>query len=377
MEKRFIYADNAATTRVSNKAMEAMLPWQQKYFGNASQPYSFSREVKRALRESRESIAKCIGANPEEIYFTSGGTESNNWVIKNACLQSRGREGIVTSSFEHHAVLRPCLFEREYRNRTVSFVPVSRDGSIDRSVLNDVISWTDGLVSIMLINNEIGAVQDIKALSEVAHKRGCLFHTDAVQAIGHIPIDVRKLNIDFLSASAHKFNGPKGIGFLYIKKGNALPGLIVGGGQESTLRSGTENIASIVGMATALKENCQRLEQTYDALKIYRASILNSLNQKGLEYTCNSPASGYPGIISLSFKGQDGEAILHRMDLLGICISTGSACNTKETEVSHVLKAIGAEDAYARGTIRISLGHENTLEEVQIIASSLIKILMP
>lgn len=230
-------------------------------------------------------------------------------------------------------------------------------------------------VSIMLANNEIGSIQPIKALCEYAHSQGALFHTDAVQAVGHIKIDVKELDIDFLSASAHKFNGIKGCGFLYIRKGCRLLPYMDGGAQEFGNRAGTENIPGIICMATALKNNCRCLKENQERIKDLEGCLLKGLSEEGIEYVRNGGENTLPGLISLSFPGADGEAILHRMDLMGICVSTGSACNSKDTEISHVLKAIGLEEKLARGTIRISLGKNNTLEDVEKIVSALKKIL--
>jgi len=374
--KSHIYADNAATSRLSDKALEAMIPWLTDEYGNASQSYSFSRKPKQALQESRAIIAECIGATPEEIYFTSGGTESNNWVIKNATLNKPDNNGIVTSQIEHHAVLNACKFEKLYRGRRIKLMPVSKQALIAPEELINAISPSDGLVSVMLANNEVGTIEPIHILAEIAHEHGALFHTDAVQAIGHIPVNVKDLNVDFLSSSAHKFNGPKGIGFLYIKKGVNIPSFIAGGKQEMGLRAGTENVASIVGMATALEENVHGMGSIQDKLSSLEMLLLSTLDSFGVEYVRNGASNHIPGNISLSFARHDGEAIMHRMDLMGISISTGSACDSKNTQVSHVLKAMEMNEQYAKGTVRISLGRYNSEDEVVTIAKSLKKILM-
>ena len=249
--KEYVYADNAATTRLSNKAFESMLPYLQNEYGNASQLYSFARSPKKALKEARQVIATCIGAQPSEIYFTSCGTESDNWVINGAVQQHLP---IVTSSIEHHAILRPCE-SAKLSGCSVSLLPVTKEGIVLLSSVKEVVHSSCGLLSVMYANNEIGTIQPIKELATIAHENGWLVHTDAVQAMGHTRINVRELGVDMLSASAHKFNGPKGIGFLYIKEGINWPALIKGGAQENGLRAGTENVASIMGMATALEEN--------------------------------------------------------------------------------------------------------------------------
>ena len=254
--KRYIYADNAATTKLSSSALDAMLPWLQSDFANPSQPYSFSRAAKTAIKESRQIIADCIGASRDEIFFTSGGTESDNWAIKGSTIS----RNIISSEIEHHAVLNSCK-AMAAGGANVKYLKPTCGGVILPNELEKNISAAS-LVSIMLANNEIGTIQPIRELCEIAHARGALFHTDAVQAVGHIPVDVKSLGVDMLSASAHKFNGPKGVGFLYIKSGTAILPLHDGGSQENGKRAGTENVAGIVGMATALKENCERMSET-------------------------------------------------------------------------------------------------------------------
>lgn len=374
-KKRLVYADNAATTRLSSNALEAMLPWLRDDFANASQPYSFSRKARKALENARACIADCIGADPDEIVFTSGGTESDNWVIKNSSFLSPHRQSIITSQIEHHAILRACEDEEKFHGRRVHYLPVDRGGHIEPDCLKTQLSDDCGLVSIMTINNEIGSIQPIQELCEISHEKGCYFHTDAVQAIGHIRINVKSLGVDFLSASAHKFNGPKGVGFLYIRKGVLLPCLIAGGKQERGLRAGTENVASIVGMAAALKENLEHLDSNYAYISSLEHYFMTGLDRMGIEYQRNGSVSRYPGIISLSFNGKDGEAIFHRMDLKGICVSTGSACDSQDTQISHVIKALDCKPELAKGTIRISLGKDNTQNDIDTILESLVVIL--
>ena len=370
---RHIYADNAATTQLDKTAFEAMTLWLVEEYGNASQPYSFARKPKKALASARALIAECIGALPEEIYFTSGGTESDNWVIKGMAFADRDKREMITSLFEHHAILHSCeVIERQgYR---VFYLQPNSEGYITAEALKKRISDNTRLVSVMFANNELGTIQPIKELCDIAHKRGVLFHTDAVQAVGHVEIDVHELGVDFLSASAHKFNGPKGIGFLYVRKGVDLNPYIDGGAQEQGHRAGTENVASIVGMATALKINCDELANNQQYLYGLEQQLLERLDGSGVAYVRNGGKSILPGVLSLSFPGREGEAILHRMDLMGISISTGSACDSKNTEISHVLRAIQLEESLARGTIRISLGKNNTIDDVEAIATALKKI---
>lgn len=371
--KRLVYADNAATTSVDSRALQAMLPWLQFEYGNASQPYAFSREPKKALEEARDIIAECIGANPEEIFFTSGGTESDNWVIKSSAFSDAEHRATITSSFEHHAVLNSCAFI-ERLGFPVACVQPNEEGQIIPKTLKDLITDSTRLVSIMFANNEIGSVQPIKELCDIAHQHGALFHTDAVQAVGHIHVNVHDLGVDFLSASAHKFNGPKGIGFLYIRRGVDLPPLLNGGAQEKNHRAGTENIASIVGMAVALKENCRSLIGIQEHIMSLENRLLTKLKETGLSFLRNGGKNTLPGLLSLSFPGKDGEAILHRMDLAGISISTGAACDSVNTKISHVLQAIKLDEGLAKGTIRISLGKNNTEEDVDQIVATLVRI---
>lgn len=371
-----VYADHAATTQLDTDAFEAMKPFLLNEFGNASQPYSFARTAKAALKSARATIARCINAEPEEIYFTSGGTESDNWAIKSSAIVFGDNRATITSQIEHHAVLHTC-YAVERMGFPVVYLPVDAQGIICPNILSEYIGETTKLVSIMYANNEIGTIQPIKELCEIAHSKGALFHTDAVQAVGHIPIDVKVLDIDMLSASAHKFNGPKGIGFLYIKKGISIMPYSDGGSQEFGKRAGTENVASIVGMAIALEKNCNRMNAaTHHLIKLERI-LVDLLKKADLDFIRNGSSERIPGNMNISFRNVEGEMLLHRLDLLGVCVSTGSACDSKNTQISHVLEAIGVPNDYAKGTIRISLGYENTEEDVQYIANSLIKILKP
>lgn len=370
---RLIYADNAATTQLDVAAFEAMKPFLTNEYGNASQPYTFARKPKKALQDARETIASCIGAAPEEIFFTSGGTESDNWAIKGSALLNAHKHATITSAFEHHAVLHPCK-SLERSGYPVAYMLPSREGYITAEILKEYITNHTYLTSVMFANNEIGTVQPIKELCAIAHENGSFFHTDAVQAVGHIPVDVHDLDVDMLSASAHKFNGPKGVGFLYIRSGLKIMPYSDGGAQEFGLRAGTENVAGIVGMAAALKNNCDSLEENTRYIEKLASKLVGMLNNSGIKYAMNGGTTRLPGLLSLSFPGFDGEAILHRLDLSGICISTGSACNSTTTEISHVLQAIRLEEGYAKGTIRISLGKANIEEDIEAIFKALMKI---
>ena len=372
--KQHIYADNAATTQMDKAAFDAMVPWLLEQYGNASQPYAFSREPKKALAEARVTIANCIGANPDEIFFTSGGTESDNWVIKSSAFSDCLHRATITSAFEHHAVLKSCaLIER--LGYPVAYVHPTKEGQILPEALSTLITNSTRLVSIMLANNEIGSIQPIKSLCDIAHQHGALFHTDAVQAIGHIKVDVHELGVDYLSASAHKFNGPKGIGFLYIRSGAELLPFSDGGSQEKGYRAGTENIASIVGMSEALRRNCDSIEANIDHIGRLENRLITKLRESGIEFWRNGSKDALPGLLSLSFPGRDGETILHRLDLIGISISTGAACDSENTKVSHVLQAIRLDEDLAKGTVRISLGKNNTIDDIDQIVSALVRVL--
>lgn len=367
-----IYADNAATTALDPDAFEAMKPFLLEQYGNASQPYSFARPVKKALAVARKIIADCIGAQPEEIFFTSGGTESDNWAIKGT-LQYGDNRAIVTSQIEHHAILNACAAV-ERLGYPVAYLPVDGEGVVLPQVLKEGITDNTKLVSIMMVNNEIGTIEPIRQLAEIAHEHGALFHTDAVQAIGHIPVQVDDLGIDMMSASAHKFNGPKGVGFLYIRKGTILQPYASGGAQEFGMRAGTENVAYIVAMAQALRKNCSQLEANANRIQSMEDIFLQTLSQAGIEFLRNGSSSHDPGIISISIKNASGEMLLHRLDLKGICVSTGSACDSVNTQISHVIKAIEVPPEFAEGTIRISFGRENKENDAREIANAIIAI---
>lgn len=371
--KKMIYADNAATTSLDLIAYEAMQPFFLEKYGNPSQPYSFSREPKKALLQARKIIADCINADEDEIYFTSGGTESDNWALQ-SFSKAKKVIRIITDRIEHHAVLETCLFLQKEGNEVV-YLNVDKNGLVLNESLKENINDQTDIVSIMMANNEIGTIQNIKQLCEISHKKGAIFHTDAVQAVGHIKIDVKDLGIDLLSASAHKFNGPKGIGFLYVKRGIKIPPLIFGGKQQNGLRAGTENVALIIGMAVALKNNCDFLESNSTMLNAIESAFLNVLMDNKIDFIINGSKEKLPGLINISIRGANGEQLLHRMDLEGCCISTGSACDSVKNQISHVIKEIKVPKEYAEGTIRISFGKNNTTEEGKELAEKLIKIL--
>ena len=375
--RQHIYADNAAITKLDKEAFEAMIPWLTEEYANPSQPYSFSRSAKKAIADARATIAACINADPDEIFFTSGGTESDNWALKGVAYALPEKRQIITTPIEHHAILNTCkaLSNQGFQ---VDYVSVNERGMISQpDLLHKLQNSPTSIVSIMMVNNEIGVIQPFTPKTEsIVRVGGALFHTDAVQAVGHIAIDVKKIGVDLLSASAHKFNGPKGIGFLYVKKGTPIIPYANGGAQESGMRSGTENVASIVGMAVALKNNCAQIVENQHHIRLLEDRFMDLMHQSGLEFIRNGSENHLPGLISLSFKNQDGEKLLHRLDLMGISVSTGAACDTKNTAISHVLKAIKVDDDYAEGTIRVSLGKTNSLDDCEKIVTSLKRIIL-
>ncbi len=371
-----IYADNAATTKLDEDAFEAMKPFLFECYANASQPYSFAKKAKEALKKSREVIADCINAEPEEIIFTSGGTESDNWAIKGFAFSNFEHRAIITSQIEHHAILNSC-YSIERLGYPVAYLPVTDKGIVTADSLRNYISNNTGLVSIMTANNEIGTIQDIKELSQIAHENGTLFHTDAVQAVGHIPIDIKALGVDMLSASAHKFNGPKGIGFLFKNiNSTSIISFHDGGSQEKGMRAGTENIAAIVGMAVALKKSVHEIEQNTQHLLRLSKEFLSEIRKSGIEYMLNGHKTNrLPGNINISIKGRSGEGLMHLLDLKGICISTGSACDSVNQKVSHVIEAIKVPEKYAEGTIRITFGKHNTEQDALNVAKAIVKLI--
>ncbi len=372
-----IYADNAATTKLDIDAFEAMKPYLLEDYANPSGAYSFSKKAKCALNEARKTIAECINSEPEQIIFTSGGTESNNHAIKHFTISSDICH-VVTSAIEHHSVLNAC----ENSGFEQFVIPVDKYGMVSTDELGKVLgryrsvtaSCDSTLVTIMAANNEIGTIQPIREISKIAHRHGAVFHTDAVQAIGHIPIDVQAMGIDMLSASAHKFNGPKGIGFLYSKNG-LLQTFHHGGAQEFGIRAGTENVPAIVGMAVALKKNIGEMKHSTEHLYHMTEVFLAALKSADVDFLLNGhPTERLPGNINISFKGRSGEGLMHMLDLKGICISTGSACDSVNQQVSHVIKAIDVPADYREGTIRVTFGKDNSEQDAVDVANALIKM---
>lgn len=374
MSKTLIYADHAATTALSPTAREAMEPFLGTFYGNPSTLYSLARDPRKAIAQSREVIAAAIHANPSEIFFTSGGTEADNWALKGTVFQHERGKGIITSAIEHHAILNSCA-ALERMGYSINTLPVDNEGVVHADALRSTLASNTVLVSVMLANNEIGTLEPVAELANLAHHTGVLFHTDAVQAIGHIPVDVKALQVDMLSASAHKFNGPKGIGFLYVRNGVELVPLLDGGGQEGGMRAGTENVAGIVGMATALQEHMEHMAQENRYLNELSGKLIDLLKHKGLDFRINGSHNRIPGSLSLSFKAADGEMLLHRLDLMGTAVATGSACDSKDAVLSHVIREISVPPEYAHGTIRVTLGMDNTAEHVERIAQQITSIL--
>ena len=374
---KIIYADNAATTKIDCDALNLMFELQKNFFANPSSAYKISSPIKKILRESREKIAACINAEPQEIFFTSGGTEGDNWAIKSVALQNlQELPNIITSAVEHKAVLNSCAAMKNL-GCTVTILPVDKFGAVNPKSLQRKILPSTKIISVMLANNEVGTIQPIKTLAEISHSAGKIFHTDAVQAVGHIPVDVKNLGADILSASAHKFNGPKGIGFLYIRRGLKILPLIDGGAQEFSKRAGTENFPAVAAMALALEKNCGDMEKNSKLISAVANKLIENLRESNIDFILNGGENRLPGSLSLSFKNCEGETLLHRLDLKNICVSTGSACNSKQIKISHVLRALKIPKDYIRGTIRITFGKENTLEDAEIIAKNLSEIVKP
>lgn len=367
----FVYADNAATTRVLPKVLEAMLPYFTEQYGNPSSTYPLGQEASRALIGSRETIAGLLGCRPGEITFTSGGSEADNQILRTAATwgKKQGRTHLISSAIEHHAILHT-LEALQAEGFTVTLLPVNREGQVEPAALEQALTPETALVSIMAANNETGAIQPIARLAALAHARGALFHTDAVQALGHIPLTLKDTDIDFLSGSAHKFHGPKGIGILFARRGIELESLIFGGEQERGKRAGTENVPGIVGMAAALEEAIRNLEANASR----RAAARDALEQQLLTLSGTRVHSGQvprlPGHLNLAFDGVPAEALLPVLGMAGICVSAGSACASGSPEPSHVLLAMGCTPEEARCSLRFSLGDDITLEQVHFIVET-------
>lgn len=371
-----IYLDNAATTPVDKRVLEAMLPYYSDVFGNPSSPYSYGQEAKKAIEEAREKVAKALGADSDEIYFTSGGSESDNWALKGVAyaLKDKGNH-IITTEIEHHAVLNTCRY-LEKEGFKVTYLPVDEYGLVKPEDLKKAITDKTILVSIMFANNEIGTIEPIEELVKIAHEKNVYFHTDAVQAVGNIPIDVKKLDVDLLSLSAHKIYGPKGVGALYIKKGVKIHSLIQGGTQERNRRAGTENVPGIVGLGEAIELITKDLDSHINKLTFLRDKLINGILEKIPYARLNGhPTKRLPGNVNVSFEFIDGESLILNLDMAGICASSGSACTSGSLEPSHVLLAIGRSRELARGSLRLTIGKDNTEEDIDKVLEVLPQII--
>jgi len=367
-----IYADNAATTPISERAFEQMLPFLREQYGNASSQYSFGAKSKRAVEHARKQVAAAIGAEPPEITFTSGGSEANSWVLR--CVAETYRNElihIITSSIEHHSVLNACRALEQAGGVEVTFLPVDATGQVSLEDLKVAIKHNTKLVSIMLANNEIGTIQPINQIGAFLKGQNILFHTDAVQAVGHISVDVDDLRVDFLTASAHKFNGAKGTGILYKRSGLNLPPLVFGGEQERGLRAGTENVAGIVSAGFAIEESVSEMAEEAKRLRSLVEVTVEGIREKIPSVNVNGDIkSCLPGTVNLGFNGISGESLMHLLDLKGIYVSTSSACTSGKDEPSHVLLALGLSEQQAKSAIRISYGRYNTTDEAKVIVKA-------
>ncbi len=363
-----IYFDNAATTKISKDVLDSISPYLKEQYGNASTIYSLGRESREAIEEAREKVAKALNCNPKEIYFTNSGTESDNWAIKGVAFANKDKgEHIITSSIEHHAVLHTCKY-LEKQGFEVTYLPVEKNGIVNIKKVKEAIREDTILISIMYANNEIGSIQPVEEIGKLAKKRKIYFHTDAVQAIGNIDIDLSKLDVDLLSLSGHKFNAPKGIGALYIKDGTKIDNLLHGGGQERGKRPSTENVPGIVGLGKAIEIATENIEEKREYLIKLREKSIKGIMEKIPDTILNGdPNKRLPGNVNVCFKYIEGESILLMLDQLGMCASSGSACTSGSLEPSHVLLAIGLDHETAHGSLRLSFSQDNTEEEVDYL----------
>ena len=366
--KRFVYADNAATTPVSQTVLNAMLPYYTEKYGNPSSLYEVGREAKKALEEARENVANHLGALPNEIFFTSGGSEADNWAIKGVAheLAKKGKKHIITSKFEHHAVLHTTeALEKE--GFEVTYLEVYENGIVKPEDVEKAIREDTALVTIMYANNEIGTIQPISEIGAICKKHGVLFHTDAVQAVGNVKINVKEENIDLLSLSGHKLHAPKGVGALYVRRGIRLPNLISGGAQERGKRAGTENVAGIVALSVAMDEAYANLDERNARLIRMRDRLIEGASKIERSRLNGDAVKRLPGNFNMCFEGIEGESLLLKLDFAGICASSGSACTSGSLDPSHVLLAIGLPHEIAHGSLRISFSDQNTEEDVDYI----------
>lgn len=384
--KKFVYADNAATTPLSDTAFEAMKPWLTEFYGNPSSLYRMGRAAKEALNDARTAVGKALGAAepvnerndfaPGEIIFTGGGSQADNLAIRGFVHgpTAKGRRHIITSKIEHHAVLYTCeALEKE--GFTVTYLNVDSYGRVDLEQLKNALSEDTALVSIMAANNEIGTIQPIAEIAALAHAVGAKFHTDAVQAVGHMPINVQEMGIDMLSLSAHKFRGPRGVGVLYVKKGIVLEPLVYGGGQEKGLVSGTENTAGCIGLAAAITDAVEGMDEKMRYVRGLTDRLVEGVMKIPYTHYTGDPVNRLPGTASFVFEAVEGEGLILMLDNLGVCGSTGSACSTGSLDPSHVLMAIGLPHEIAHGSLRLTLGEQNTEEDVDYVIEAVTKVI--
>lgn len=371
----FVYADNAATTRIAPQVLDAMLPYLKEEYGNPSTLYKLGREAKIAIEKAREQVAQVIGAKAEEIFFTGSGTEADNMALKGVLYgpAGKGKKHLITTKIEHHAILHTAM-ALEKEGFQVTFLDVDKNGRVDLEELKQAITPDTALVSIMAANNEVGTIQPIEEIGKICREKGVLFHTDAVQAFGHMPLDVNKMNIDLLSLSAHKINGPKGSGALYIRRGLGLRPVIEGGGQERNRRSGTENVAGIVGLGQAAQLAMETMVEESARLKALAKKLTDGVLQIPETILTGDPENRLPGACSFAISAIEGESLVLYLDMEGICTSTGSACSTGSLDPSHVLMAIGLSHEVSHGSLRVTLGRFNTEEEVDYIIEILPKV---
>ena len=371
----FVYADNAATTCVSRAAVDAMLPFLLEDYGNPSSLYAFGQKAQEALQEARETVAKCINALPREIYFTSGGSEADNQAIISAARLGarRGKKHLISTKFEHHAVLHT-LKKLEKEGFEVTLLDVHEDGVVRLEDVEAAIREDTALVTVMFANNEIGTIQPIAEIGALCREKGIPFHTDAVQAAGHMPIDVEAMNIDMLSMSGHKFHAPKGVGVLYAKKNMPLVNVIEGGAQERGKRAGTENVAGIVALAAALKESCEHMEENTAKILPMRDKLFAELSKIPHSKINGSLEHHVPGTVNMCFEGIEGESLLLLLDRDGICASSGSACTSGSLDPSHVLLSIGLPHEVAHGSLRLSIGEYNSMDQIDHIIATVPKV---
>ena len=371
--KRFVYADNAATTQISDPVLGAMLPYLKEHYGNPSSIYSLGRDARRAIETARQKTAAALNASPAEIYFTGSGTEADNWALKSTLevLLPKGKNHIITTNFEHHAILHTCK-HLERQGCKVTYLPVNQEGYVTPEQVKAAITPETALVTIMYANNEIGTIQPIPEIGKVCREAGGLFHTDAVQAVGNVPIDVEAQCIDMLSLSGHKIHAPKGVGALYVRKGIRMVNLLDGGAQERNHRGGTENLTSLVGLGTAMENACAGIPERAARVARLRDRLIDGILS---EIPCSRLNGGreqrLPGNVNISFEAVEGEALLLRLDMNGICGSSGSACTSGSLDPSHVLMAIGLPHEIAHGSLRLSLNEYNTDEDVDYILQTL------